>query len=348
MKRVSRQPTKIGAIDLAAEIGQELNIPLSQIAENFSFNTATRQGLEDIRLLAGRRAEKMFEYVIASLGKAELINQEDSSAPLYSGDQIQAPDFFVALKNGERYFVEVKHTYNSSFNNPIPFSKNYLSRLKRYASIRNSPLCIAVYWKAYNYWTINKVEDFETAKGTINLRFGEACIKCISGSFGNRMIGAVPPLVCRFYAQTDKASTLNSDGIANFTIGDIKLFSEGKEIVNDIEKQIAFYLIFNSKWEASDPVAYMDGNRIDYAEITSKPHMDESVQGVKNEQEFRIIGTTAGMISNLYENLTTDNDEITRIIPHWTPDEMNPGIDESYKGEDLRLWQFQFVPNYDS
>ena len=109
MKRAPRQPTRLGAFELAAEIGHELNVPLDRIGDFFSFDEATKHSLDDMRLLIGRRAEKMFEYVVASLGQAEFIHQEDAAAPIYDGADVQAPDYFVRLKTGERYFVEVKH-----------------------------------------------------------------------------------------------------------------------------------------------------------------------------------------------------------------------------------------------
>ena len=135
MKRVLRQPSRLGAVDLADEIGQELNLPLNRIGEKFSFSVATQLAIEDQRLMYGRRAEKMFEYVVASLGRAELITPEDVAAPLYAGDEVQAPDYFVALKSGQRFFVEVKLTRAIKTDAPVSFSKNYLSRLKRYAHL---------------------------------------------------------------------------------------------------------------------------------------------------------------------------------------------------------------------
>jgi len=76
VKRAPRQPTRLGAFELAAEIGHELNVPLDRIGDFFSFDEATKHSLDDMRLLIGRRAEKMFEYVVASLGQAEFIHQK--------------------------------------------------------------------------------------------------------------------------------------------------------------------------------------------------------------------------------------------------------------------------------
>lgn len=341
MKRVARQPTRLGAFDLAAEIGQELNLPLDRISEVFSFDEATRLGIKDTRLLIGRRAEKMFEYVVASLGQAELVHQEDAAAPLYDGAEVQAPDFFVALKAGERYFVEVKHARKETFNQPVTFSNKYLARLKRYAQLKGHPLAIAVYWESIGQWTINKVNDFETPNGTINLRLPDALQRSIAGAFGDRMIGVVPPLVCRIYANPDRPSTINDDGFAHFIISGISLYSEGREILSDLERQVAFYLLLHSKWEELAPVAKMDGDRVEFVEFATQP--PERNEG----QEFELVGSTAGMVSRHFKWLTAADEGIVRLTPQLTPGEMAPAFNDSYKGEFLRMWLFHVVPNYE-
>lgn len=342
MKRVTRQPTRFGALDLAADIGREFNLPLNRISEVFSFNEATKLGTEDMRLLIGRRAEKMFEYMVASLGQAELIVPEDTTAPLYSGDDVQAPDYFVALKTGGRYFVEVKHARTETFNQPVTFSKNYLARLKRYAYLKGHSLTIAVYWQSLSQWTINKIEDLETPRGTINLRFPDALQKNIAGTFGDRLIGVVPPLVCRIHAKPECPSSISPDGVANFIIGAISFYSEGREILCNLERQVAFYLIFHSTWEEHGPIANMDGDRVDFIEFFSQP------LGRNEAQEFEIIGSTAGMVSRHFEWLTTADERIVRLTPQLTPSEMAPAFDDSYRGEILRMWLFQIEPNYET
>ena len=81
MQRVKREPSKFGAVDLADELGREFNLPLDRLSEKFSFDAATKSAREDRSLMFGRRAERMFEYVVATLGKADLITAEDATGP---------------------------------------------------------------------------------------------------------------------------------------------------------------------------------------------------------------------------------------------------------------------------
>lgn len=343
MKRVKRKPSRFDVVDLADHVGREFNLPLARLGERFSFDEAAKLAREDRSLMYGRRAERMFEYVVASLGKADLITTEDAAAPLYAGLEVQAPDYFVSLKAGQKFFVEVKNTAPKSIHTPVTFGHAYLSRLKRYAKLKGHPLLIAVYWNGLRIWTINKVEDFETEKGTIILRFLDAYQRSIAGDFGDRMVAAVPPLICRIHADPDRPSSICESDQARFTISALSFLTEQREILNERERQIAFYLMFHSTWEDDAPVATMEGERVKYVEIAARQAGQKSP-----EQEFEGLGTLAGMISSYYKWLTTTDDEIVRLTPQLEPADLAPGFDDSFRGEFLRLWQFQTVPNYDA
>ena len=51
------------------------------------------------------------------------------------------------------------------------------------------------------------------------------------------------------------------------------------------------------------------------------------------------------MVSSYYKWLTTTADEVVRLTPQLEPSELASDIDDAYRGEVLRLWQFQMVPN---
>ena len=68
MKRTPRSTSTLGAIDLADALTHQLRVPLDQLAARFSFDEATGLAKGNSRLMHGKRAENMFEYVVASLG----------------------------------------------------------------------------------------------------------------------------------------------------------------------------------------------------------------------------------------------------------------------------------------
>ena len=344
MKRLPRHASRLGVMDFADQLGLEYNLPLNQIAETFSLADAMNSARADRQLMQGKRAERMFEYVVASLGKANLIKPEDGGGLLFDGNAVQPPDFFVSLKSGRKYYVEVKSAYHEDFHTPVTFSRAYLSRLKMYAELHGHPLLISVYWSNVRIWTISKVEDFETQNGTINLRFVEAYAKSVAGEFGDRMVAAVPPLICRVHADPARSSSVTAEGFASFTINALTFLSEDKEILDNREKQIAFYLMFHSNWVDDAPLAVMDGERVSYVEFAARSEDDrEDPPG----QPFRSLGTLAGMVTSFYKWLTTANEEIVRLTPQLEPADLAPGFDDGYRGKVLHLWQFQIEPNYE-
>lgn len=144
MKRVPRQARTLGAVDLADALTGELRVPLNQLAGRFSFDEATEAARKNPRLMHGRRAENMFEYVVASLGKTALITKEDAGTVTSVDGEVQAPDYFVALKDGTQYLVEVKNRHLKNFETPVVLNRAYLGRLNRYADLKGYPLMIAL------------------------------------------------------------------------------------------------------------------------------------------------------------------------------------------------------------
>ena len=159
------------------------------------------------------------------------------------------------------------------------------------------------------------------------------------------MVATVPPLICRVYAAPSRPSSITEEGVASFTINALSFYSQGKEILRDMEKQIAFYLMFHSTWVDDESLAVMDGERINYVEFSahSEDYRGDDLVG----QPFRSLGTLAGMVSSYYKWLTTSNEEIVRLTPQLEPVDLAPGFDDGYKGEVLQLWQFQIEPNYE-
>lgn len=102
---------------------------------------------------------------------------------------------------------------------------------------------------------------------------------------------------------------------------------------------MAFYLLYHSRLKESTPVANMDGDRVDFVEVSAQlPERNE-------KQELELVGSTAGMVSSHFEWLTTADAGIVRLTPQLTPSEMAPAFNDLYKGEFLRMWIFHVQPN---
>lgn len=339
MKRTPRQAVVFGAIDLADALTGELHVSLDQLPDHFSFNEVAEAARKKPRLMHGRRAENMFEYVVASLGKAALIKKEDAGAVTSDDGEVQATDYFVALKDGSRYLVEVKNRrLKKDFQTPVEFNRRYLARLTRYADLKGYPLMIAIYWSNLRQWTINRASDITEPGGGIKVTFMEAFRKNLGPMFGDRLIMAIPPLKCRLWADPQRPREIGDDGMVHFTISKVSFHMGDEEIVDMKERELALYFMFHSKWMERGCIPHMEDGVLVCVEFESGPDEDETVA----EQPMQSLGTLAGMISNYYNWLTvTEDREIVRLTPEVQPGSLASGLEEGYRGKVLKLWVFE-------
>jgi hypothetical protein len=341
MQRVPRKASIFGAVDLADALASELRVPLSQLAKRFSFDEATEAARSNARLMHGKRTENMFEYVVASLGKADLITKEDMGTATSASGDVQAPDYFVALRDGSRFLVEVKNRHLKDFQTPVVLNQAYLARLRRYAELKGYPLLIAIYWSNLRQWTINKASDITGPGGSISVTFADALRQNMASVFGDRMLMAKPPLICRLWADTNKPRTIDFEGIVNFTIKEFTFHMDGQVIVDERERELAMYFMFHSSWAEHRCEPFMTGDLLDYIEFESAP-----TEGTEApEQPMQSLGTLAGMIANYYNWLTvSEQREILRLTPDVQPGRMGSGLEEDFKGSVLKLWVFSSEP----
>ncbi len=280
---------------------------------------------------------------MASLGRAALITKEDAGTVTSVDGEVQAPDYFVALKDGGRYLVEVKNRHLKDFQTPVVLNRAYLGRLNRYADLKGHPLMIAIYWSNLRQWTINKASDITGPDGAIKVSFVDALRQNRGAEFGDRMIMAIPPLRCRLWAaDPHKPRAVGADGMVNFTINDVTFHIGEDEIVDPQERELALYFMFHSSWIERGCAAHMKDGALEYIEYESGPKEDEATP----EQPMQSLGTLGGMISNYYNWLTVAEDrKIIRLTPDAQPGNLGSGLEEGFRGKVLKLWVFAIEPN---
>src|SRR5260370_39919998 len=102
----------------------------------------------------------MFEGMVAHLGSAKLIKQEDAGECYYDGNDISLPDFRVVTQSNETMLIETKSHFHRDPLKRYRIRRDDLERLKRYAASSATPLRLAVYWAQGNRWTLNRPESF--------------------------------------------------------------------------------------------------------------------------------------------------------------------------------------------
>jgi Holliday junction resolvase len=282
----------------------------------------------------GFRIENMFAYVAGALGKCSLVKQEDAGTCLSIDENVGIPDYRIILSEGATFFVEVKNCSKLK----LKFRKEYIKKLLRYSAINNISLKIAVYWRAIEHWTLTPVENFEFQNSSFTLSLDVAMATSEMAILGDRIIGTLAPLKLRLVMDVVKTTTLDATGKCQMTIEKTEVFSKDTLIESDAEKNIAIKLISSGKWEEVEEVIVVDNKvvSIDYKYSPIDPPADNS---------FSFVASLSSIVSSFYNDSTTENGKIKRLLPDAGPSAFEIPIPEKYEGKYLPLWQFILQPN---
>lgn len=345
MKRLKRNPEKFEVIDLFTAMGREQGYKLAVSGDVDDFiariNRTVKSTQENQRLIHGKRIESMFAHVAGALGRCKLIKQEDSGNTFSTDQNLQAPDYKLILDSGQHFFVEVKNWHFPNFKSLYPLNAEYMEKLENYAKLHGVPLKIAIYFSRFNKWCLLSKESFIEQKNRFVIDFANALAKNEMAILGDRTIATRPDLVVELLADPNKDASINDAGEANFIIGNVKFYCANKEITNDTEKSIAFYLIRFGDWQETTAEAVINGNAFAGVRFVYAPeHPPE-------EQPFALIGELSSMISSAYNEHTVYERSVIALDTKVDPDVFSVEIPMGYKGESLPLWQFEMQPNPD-
>ncbi|WP_162900060.1 hypothetical protein [Ralstonia solanacearum] len=337
MKSTPRDPEKFAPLEMLDALATHLKVPLNEVPSCFSLPDYVKQANGAGTLLHGKRAEIMFKYVVASLGQAVFIEQVDAAALLYAGDPVQAPDYFIQLVDGERFYVEVKNCQLKSWSARVTLKVDYVRRLQEYCRIKDAPLLLAIYWVGVQRWTLNRLEPFLTEAGGVSIRFQDAMLHNAAAMIGDRMLSTVPPLACTLLVDREREQTIEN-GVASLVFKRAVFTANGKEITNDRERGIANYLMLFSRWIETRYEVIWDGGQVDRIEVVCEPH---EVEQPRDGQPFANLGTLAGMVSAAFNAATVQHGKIVRLTPLVEPSALVSSVDDEYRGEVLGLWIFR-------
>lgn len=348
MKRIKRNPGRFEVIDLYTALGREHGFKVSEDEDAREFmglvKSSLKESFEDAKLLHGKRVEAMFAHVAGALGGCRLIKQEDSGSMFTNDDDLQAPDYLIVLKTGERIFVEVKNCHLKNFKSPFVLQNDYIQKLENYAQLNGAPLRFAVFFSQFNKWMLLSKSSFVAHKTKCAINFIEAMAKNEMSIIGDRMIGTKPPLSVVFVADLEKEAYITEDDQANFVISDIKFYCDGEEIADETEKNIAFYLVQFGKWSESEGEALFEGERLSGVKLDYQPEHQEEMEDAR-QQGFAIIGHLSSMVSTAYKQHTVYEQRVIALDTAADPEIFSVEIPVGYKGDKLPLWQIELRPN---
>ena len=137
--------------------------------------------------------------------------------------------------------------------------KDYLDSLLLYAETFSIPLKIALYWSRWKLWTLIDSKYFNKGKGDFNISLFDALKRNEMSILGDCMIGTVPPISFRVYADPEKPRSVDANGKIHFTIKKAAIYANEVEIRDELEKKLAWFFWLHGRWDNIDETPMCQG-----------------------------------------------------------------------------------------
>lgn len=327
-----------------AKFGRENNISINdpQTITGFlsSAGVALGRAISDPALLYGQRTEAMFEAMLVSLGRYSLLKGEDDGR-VHPDGLYQAPDFRVVLEDGTQWLIEVKNAYVSD---PDPsrqkrtfMTQTYREKLENYTTATGGILKLAVYWARWGVWTLVSPGSVVDEKGDVTLDLETGLRLNELGKLGDRTIGTRPPLKFLLEADMSTSGPLPPEDLFSFTISNVGFYCGEEELLDPIDRAIAWMFMQYGQWMEIGPEPIMQGDLVAGIEFRWEP-------GERLNKGFEIIGTLSQIFSRYYAERTLDNQEVVQLHAPLRPGWFGPLVSDDYQKRTLPLWIFHQHP----
>ena len=343
---MSTRKSKKKPFDILTELAnfgleQQVSLSDSLTFEKFLNHVSeeTQRILSDPLLLHGQRTEAMFEALVVCLGKFKLFKKEDIGTVFPEGKYI-APDFRVILEDDRQLLIEVKNVYehNPGKRKKSLMNSDYHRKMDAYAKVTGAELKLAIYWARWRLWTLVTPGNFLDKGGNLALDLPQAIKANELISLGDMMIGTKPPLRLQLIAEPSTMELVGDDGFTTFTVGDTKIYCGEDEIIDPVEREIAWTIILYGGWEESEPKIEVDMGKLRMIEYSWEPEERES-------SGFGIVGFLSQMFAQYYTDLTIKSEKVVQIRAPFQPGWFEPLVREDLLCDKLPLARFLVRPS---
>lgn len=344
MKKITRDAEKFDVIDLFAAMAAEHGYKLDDQVSQNAFIDRVRCSIENSKnndiAIFGKRAEALFAYVAGALGRTALLKQEDTGALYHTENDLLLPDYKLILDDGNSYLVEVKNFHNKDPRAKLVVKADYYKKLQKYSVMCNIDLLFAIYFSSWNRWVLVPITAFDAKDDSFEIDFATAMAKSEMSILGDCMVGTSPDLELVLLADKKEANKIDADGLAAFTIREIKIYCAGNEVLDAKEKEIAFYFMRFGDWIEKEAEAIVEHGKLLGMRFIYTPES-------KTEENFSLIGNLSSMISNMFKEHTMQDGKVVAVNSPLDPERFKVFISKDYKGKRLPLWRFIMQPNYE-
>ena len=195
---------------------------------------------------------------------------------------------------------------------------------------------MAVYWARWGLWTLVSPEAFVDRNGDTTLEMKNGIIANELGNLGDRVVGTRPPLRLRLTANPAKTSRIGADGKVHFTIAGVEYYCDKDEIVDPVERQIAWILMQYGEWEEDDPKPLLEGDQFKGIEFQWAPKQ-------RCNEGFEIVGHLSRIFARYYAEKTLKDQDVVQLLAGPRPEWFEPFVSPDYKKKELPLWIFRVV-----
>ena len=344
MKRLPRDPVRFDVFAAFAEHAAKRGVPIHDKATLRDFGAAvqdvTEKSLGEKTFVFGNRVQVMFETIVAALGEVRAIKQEDSGSG-YFADDIKLPDYRLVLADGSGLLVEVKnhHQRETKPHEPFEMEVSYLRKLEAYSRMMNTDLTFAIYWSAWNLWTLTSASAFTVNGDHAVLTMADAFKASQMARIGDVMLGTRAPL--RFRVETVET---DRQGVQRrVVIDNAMLLCEDRPIAAEVERRIAMMLMLYGDWREEQVVELSDDDKLTAVEYRFAPPEEAQRQ---NEQGFEMNSFISSMVSKLFREATVKDGVVTALHMEFTPGEFGRLIPTDYDQirVALPLWRCVLQP----
>ncbi len=288
----------------------------------------------DSTLLRGLRTEALFAALVVSLGRIQLIKQEDVGPAWAARRGLKIPDYRIVLPDGTTFLTEVKHFHQGRHpRKAFSISRSYLAGLRAYGELVGCPVKLAVYWSQWNIWTLVPLSACE-AGGRPSLSLPRAIRANELGILGDLHVGTRFPLRIRIVADPAHERAVGDDGEVAFRIARVEMYCADQRLTGR-DWNIAMWFMLYGDWEEDATAEITDGELV-AVNFTRTPQED-------HHQGFEFVGTLSGLFSSMYLSSTSDADRVTRLGIKVVGGSLGSLIPDDYESETLPLWRIHQI-----
>ena len=290
--------------------------------------------------VAGWRAQALFASLVGALDGCELMTLVDSGEIYFDGDSVKAPDYFLRLRDGRKLLVDVKSISidrKLNLKQVIKFGSNEVARMKRFASLFEAELYLAIYVEGIHVWLFLPIGALSDGEGGgYRIALEDGFLQNDLAILGDHIVGVSSPLEMHVFPDSSVPNEI-VNGSASFQIGAVKFYSGGKEVTSETGRKIVLFLMMYGGWEPQEQVN-SEGGKISRVIWTANPV--ESTPG----ENFETVGHLSSMYSRLFELDSSGPTGPTSLDIDIDPGSLATLIPHDYESDDLPLWRFYAAP----